>query len=155
MIKKVIPFVLAFMIIFTPTFLILGAGLVPDCNTGPVQTIPAVQPKTEVIDGKTVTTPGTPERYEYANPCDFNSLMGGINEFITFVLVKLATPLFALILVYVGWLYLSAGGNSENVTKAKKILKNALIGYLIALAAWLIVKAILLSLGFTGPMFLS
>jgi len=80
--------------------------------------------------------------------CGFNELMKLINTVITFLLFTLATPLFALILIYVGWLYLSAGGSSENVTKAKKILKNALIGYVIALAAWLIVKTILVTLGF-------
>jgi len=148
-------FILGFLIIFSSPLLVVEAkGLVPDCNTGPVIAIPAVPEKTEIINGKTVVTPATPIRYEYANPCNFNSLMGGINKFISFVLITLATPLFALILIYVGWLYLSAGGSSENVTKAKKILKNALIGYIIALAAWLIVKTILTALGFTGPMFL-
>ena len=108
------------------------SGLVPKCNTGKID----------------------PVTKNYENPCDFNSLLGGVNKFINFVLITLATPLFALILIYVGWLYLSAGGSSENVTKAKQILKNALIGYIIALAAWLIVKTILTALNFTGPMFL-
>ena len=107
-------------------------GLVPNCNTGPID----------------------PVTKNYANPCDFNMVMTIINKVITFLLITLATPLFALILVYVGWLYLSDMGSSENKTKAKKILKNALIGYVIALAAWLIVKTILSSVGFNGPMFL-
>lgn len=108
------------------------SGIVPVCNTGDID----------------------PETNNYVNACDFNMLMTLINKVITFLLITLATPLFALIIIYVAWLYLSAGGSSENVTKAKKILKNALIGYVIALAAWLIVKTILISLGFTGPMFL-
>lgn len=128
MIKKISIFILAFAIIFTPPIMVLGAGLVPDCNI--------------IVNG--VMT----------KPCDFNSLMTLINSVINFLLITLATPLFALILIYVGWLYLSSGGSSENVTKAKKILKNAFIGYVIALAAWLIVKTILTTLGFTGPMFL-
>ena len=82
------------------------------------------------------------------------NFMKMINDIINFLLVKMATPLFALILIYVGWLYLSDMGSVENVSKAKKILKNALIGYIIALAAWLIVKTILSSLGYTGPLFL-
>lgn len=140
MIKKVsrfiFAFVLAFTIIFTPPVMVLGAdnvkfnGLVPVCNTI------------------------TNNQGGFDDPCDFNMLMAIINTVINFLLITLATPLFALILIYVGWLYLSAGGSSENVTKAKKILKNALIGYVIALAAWLIVKTILTTLGFTGPMFL-
>ena len=86
--------------------------------------------------------------------CNFNDLMTLINTVIHFVLVDLATPLFALIIIYTAWLYLSSGGSSENVTKAKKIFKNALIGYVIALAAWLIVTTILKTLGFVGPSFL-
>ena len=149
MFKKTLPFILGFIIIFTPPLLVLGAGLVPDCNTGEMITVPS---HTEVIDGKTVTIP---ENYQYKNPCNFNALMELVNTVINFILVKLATPLFALILVYVGWLYLSDMGSATNVTKSKTILKNAFIGFVIALAAWLIVKTILLSLGFTGPMFLS
>jgi hypothetical protein len=150
MIKKISLFILAFAIIFTPPIMVLGAPLVPACNTGDVKTIPAVTGKD--TSGKTIII--VPEKYEYANPCDFNTLMTLINNVINFLLITLATPLFALILIYVGWLYLSSGGSSENVTKAKKILKNAFIGYVIALAAWLIVKTILTTLGFTGPMFL-
>lgn len=107
-------------------------GLVPVCNT------------------KVNSTTGA-----FDDPCDFNMVMAIINKVINYLLVYLVTPLFALILVYVGWLYLSASGSSENVTKAKKILRNAVIGFVIALAAWLIVKTILTTLGFTGPMFLS
>src|SRR5665648_264385 len=105
MIKKISLFILAFAIIFTPPIMVLGAGLVPDCNTGPIKTIPAVPKKTEIINGKTVVTPATPIRYEYENPCDFNMLMALINKVINFLLITLATPLFALILIYVGWLY--------------------------------------------------
>ncbi len=110
---------------------IVWHGLVPECNTG------------KIVDGA------------YENACDFNMVMAIINKVINFLLVTMATPLFALIIIYAGWLYLSDMGSSENITKAKKIIKNALIGYVIALAAWLIVKTILTSLGFTGPMYLS
>jgi len=139
MFKKTLPFILGFIIIFTPSFLVVEAveyefhGLVPVCNTGDINKVTG----------------------NYSNPCGFDAVMALVNNFINFILVKLATPLFALILVYVGWLYLSDMGSAENVTKSKTILKNAFIGFVIALAAWLIVKTILLSLGFTGPMFLS
>ncbi|MCX6754903.1 MAG: IPT/TIG domain-containing protein [Candidatus Nomurabacteria bacterium] len=105
-------------------------GLVPECNTG------------NIVNGV------------YSNACDFNMVIAIINKVINFLLVTLATPLFALIIIYVGWLYLSDMGSSENIKHAKEILKNAVIGYVIALAAWLIVKTILFSLGFTGPTFL-
>lgn len=106
-------------------------GLVPICNT-----------KIDSVKGG------------FSDPCDFDTVMALINTLIGYLLITMATPLFALIIIYVGWLYLSDMGSSENITKAKKILKNAVIGYVIALAAWLIVKTILTSLGFNGPMFL-
>ena len=80
-------------------------------------------------------------------PCDFNYFMILINNIINFLLFVIATPLAALIICYAGWLYLSSGGSSENISKAKKILLNLVIGYVIALAAWLIVKTILKTLG--------
>lgn len=101
-------------------------GLVPVCNTGEVD----------------------PVTGNYKNHCDFNMVMALINKVINFLLIVLATPLFALITIYVGWLYLSDMGSTENVKKAKKIFKNVFIGYIIALAAWLIVKTILVTVGF-------
>ena len=118
--------------IVTPTRVYVFNGLVPVCNT-----------KIDSAKGG------------FSDPCDFDVVMALINKLIGYVLVTMATPLFALIIIYVGWLYLSDMGSSENITKAKKILKNAVIGYVIALAAWLIVKTILTTLGFNGPMFLS
>lgn len=124
---------------FSPIFLLRAAntdvefnGLVPVCNT--------------TID---------PNKGGFSDPCDFAFVIALINKVISFVLFTLATPLFALILVYAGWLYLSDQGSSENKTKAKKMLKNALIGYVIALAAWLIVKAILWAVGYQGTTYLS
>ena len=79
--------------------------------------------------------------------CGFDQLMTLINNVITFLLFTVATPLAAIIIAYAGWLYLSSGGNSSDVTRAKKILMNVVIGYVIGLAAWLIVKTIITSLG--------
>lgn len=86
--------------------------------------------------------------------CDFNMLLSLVNNLISYLLFVIATPLVALILVYVGWLYLSSGGSAENIGKAKKILGNVIIGYIIGLAAWLIINTILVAVGFNGPTFL-
>ncbi len=86
--------------------------------------------------------------------CDFNQMMVTINNLIQFLLIYFATPLAAICFAYAGFLYITSAGSAENVSKAKKILTNVIIGYVIALVAWLIVKTILVSLGFSGPMFL-
>lgn len=85
---------------------------------------------------------------DYDNNCDFNDLMALINKFINFILVTLATPLFALIIIYVGIMYLTAGGSENKVSSAKKIMQNAILGYILALSAWIIVKTILITFGY-------
>lgn len=82
-----------------------------------------------------------------ASGCGFNEAIKLINNVINFLLFVIATPLAALAIAYAGFLYLTAGGNAENVSKAKTILKNVVFGYVIALAAWLIVNTIFVSLG--------
>lgn len=84
------------------------------------------------------------------NPCEFDDLMQLLNNVINYLLFVIATPLAALIIVYAGILYVFDGGSAEKVKKAKGILKNVVFGYVVALAAWLIVKTILVALNFEG-----
>ncbi len=106
--------------------------LVPECNTGAIN----------------VTTG------QYDNPCNFDRVMDFINGMIYFLLFYFATPLAAIAICIAGFQLLFSGGSSEKITKAKKIIKNVVIGYILALAAWLIVKTIFTTLGFTGNTFL-
>lgn len=85
---------------------------------------------------------------DYINNCDFEDLMALVNKFINFILITLATPLFALIMIYVGFIYLTSGGDSGKISSSKKIFQNAFLGYIIALASWLIIKTILTSFGY-------
>ena len=48
-----------------------------------------------------------------------------------------------LIVIYAGWLYMSAGGEPTNVKKAKKILVNAVIGLVLILSSYSIASFIL------------
>jgi len=124
--KKIFIFVLSLMI-FMP-LLFAQAKITPDCG--------------QVVDGV------------IANPCDFNYLIELVNNVITFLLFTIATPLVALIVAYAGFIMIFNNGNSEKATKAKHIMTNVVIGYVVALAAWLIIKTIMVSLGYTGPMLL-
>lgn len=45
--------------------------------------------------------------------------------------------------IYAGFLWMTAGGNEENVTKAKTIIKNAIIGLIITVAAFAITNFVL------------
>lgn len=147
---KIFGFLFMVSVILTPFFSFAadeyktGEGLVPDCN------YQYVAEEVKEVNGETVVVPA-----HFSDECNFSTLVGMVNKTINFLLFVIATPLFAIIVMYAGYLYLFDGGNSKNATKAKKIMINALVGYGLALIAWLIIKTILLKLGFTGPMFLT
>lgn len=145
--KRIILFALACMVVVVP-FITSAAGLVPTC--GNIDRIVVSGPKNQpILDANGV--PLSP----VTTPCDFNQLMIMINTIIHFLLFTIATPLVALIICYVGFLFLTSGGSAENRTKGKKILKNVIIGYIVALAAWLVINTIVKTLGFTGDTFLT
>lgn len=145
MIKKISIFILGFSIIFTP-FLIFATEKVSVC--------PEKQEKVVINGLVPVCNTIMDDKGNFCDPCGFDMALVLINNLIKEILFKFATPLFALIIIYAGWLYLTDQGSSEKKGKAKKIIKNALIGYVIALAAWLIVKAILWAVGYSGTSYL-
>jgi hypothetical protein len=109
-----------------------GGGIVPNCNTGPLNA-----------------------QGEYVNKCDFNQLINLVNSIIDFLLFYIASPIAAIIFVYAGFKLLTSGGSSEAMTSAKKMMGNMIKGYIIALAAWLIIHTIAVSiLNFQGETFL-
>jgi hypothetical protein len=86
-------------------------------------------------------------------PCDFNALMALVNTVIHFILFYMAIPIAAIMSAYAGFLMVTAGGEAAGArTKAKSIFTNALIGLVIACAAWLIIKLILSILGYNEPL---
>lgn len=139
MFKKILVFTIAFLIIsimVSPSLLMASkevkmSGLVPVCNT-------------EIgVDGT------------FVDACGFDYFMTMLNYIIDWSLKYLATPIFAILFMYAGFLYISEASNPGNKAKAKKMMKNALIGYLLILSAWLIVDTIFKGLGFTGGTFLA
>jgi len=85
-----------------------------------------------------------------ASKCDFTQLMNLVNKVIHFILFDMVIPIAAIMFAYAGFLLVTAGGEAASArTKAKSIFTNALIGLVIAVAAWLIVKLILTTLGFS------
>lgn len=86
-----------------------------------------------------------------ASPCNFNAFMHLINNIINFILVYMTVPIAAIMFAYAGFELVTAGGESAHArTKAKNIFTNAIIGLVLALAAWLVVHTILSILGFDG-----
>ncbi len=85
--------------------------------------------------------------------CNFTQLMILFNNVINFLLFTLATPFAAIVFAYAGWLYLRSGDNPSNKSKAKGMFIKMLIGYVVALGAYLIVKVIMQGLGFDATNF--
>jgi hypothetical protein len=82
-------------------------------------------------------------------PCDFNSFMALINKVINFILFYMAVPIAAIMFAYAGFKLVTAGGEAAHArTAAKEIFTNTVIGLIIAVAAWLIIKTILVIVGF-------
>lgn len=124
--------IIVLMLLIAPVFSFAAEGswkgLIPCSNT-------------LVNDDGTVTPAGT---------CDFKALMTLINTVIRFILFKLVVPIAAVMFFYAGFLLVTSGGSAEAKGKAKNIFTNAVLGLVIAVAAWLIISAILSILGYNG-----
>ena len=73
--------------------------------------------------------------------CDWNALVALINKLSTYM-IFISIPLTALGVMYGGFLYLTAGGNSGQTKEARKIMMNVLIGFGLMLGAWLIIHEV-------------
>jgi len=68
------------------------------------------------------------------NPLGTESFIDLINRVIDFLL-KVAVPLAALVILYAGFLFLTAGGNEERVKSAKRAFLWAVVGIIILMIA--------------------
>ena len=83
--------------------------------------------------------------------CDWNDLMNLVNTVINFILYKMAIPIAAIMFAYAGFKMVTAGGEAAHArTEAKEIFTNTVIGLVLAVAAWLIIKTLLSILGYEG-----
>lgn len=74
--------------------------------------------------------------------CTFQDLIVLANKVIDFLILNLAAPLAGVVAAIAGVMMFTAGGNEERLTKAKSLLWSAVLGFIIALSAWLVIKAI-------------
>jgi hypothetical protein len=91
-----------------------------------------------------VDTPSGPPVTKLVNPLAGN----GVNDlqgFIKLLLegaLKIGIPIVALAVIYSGFLFVFARGNSEKLGDAKKALFNSIIGAAILLGSWAIAEMI-------------
>ena len=74
----------------------------------------------------------------YGAASDFDEgLEYGIGRIIRIILTFLGV-LFLILMIYGGYIWMMARGNEQEVEKAKNIIKNALMGLIVVLAAYVI-----------------
>jgi hypothetical protein len=111
-------------------------------------------PPTSTPPGNNPTTPSTQNGLIPCNgpDCDFNMLVVLINNVVDFLIVFIAFPFVAIVAAWAGILLLTSGGNPSAKEKAKGMIGNVIIGLVLALLSWGIIKIILVTLGYTGPL---
>lgn len=88
--------------------------------------------------------PCRPDDGKLCNPLGDNGV-ASIPAFIKILLegvLKIGMPIVALAIIYCGFLFVSARGNSEKLSKAKDALLYTLIGAAILLGSWAIAQLI-------------
>ena len=134
---------------FTTTNNGSGAGTPIEVIHG---TIPTTLPTSQYTSGGLVScgTATSTAAGVISDACDFKALMKMIDRFIGFLIFVIAPAIAALTLAYGGFLFATSGMNAENIGQAKGIMINALVGWLLAFAAWIIVKFVMVQLGYAS-----
>lgn len=87
-------------------------------------------------------TPSDPSQGKILNPLATTSTLPDLIQTFLIGAIKIGIPIVALAVVYCGFLFVAARGNSEKLTKAKDALLYTLIGAAILLGALAIAKMI-------------
>ncbi len=85
--------------------------------------------------------------------CTFNDVVALVNRLLTFIMFYIVPAIGTMLIVYAGFIFLTAGGSEEKVSKAKGILQNAVVGMVLVMSSWIIVKSILVALGYDTNIF--
>ncbi|MEY2640653.1 MAG: Type secretion system pilin [Candidatus Parcubacteria bacterium] len=90
--------------------------------------------------------------------CDFDKLVETAQNVMDFLII-LATSIAVIVIAYAGFMYMTSGENSGKVKKAHELMWYAVVGFLVAISAYLVVDVLLNTLevdpsvrpaGFTG-----
>lgn len=84
---------------------------------------------------------------EEPDECDFKKLGETLDKVMTWI-VELSVMIGTALICIAGFQYLTAAGNMSKISKAHTMISQAMVGMFIALAAWLIIKALLNTLDY-------
>lgn len=123
--SKILFLILSVFIVFSPVFVLAQEAPRPDPNAprpGPTQKV-SYQIKIE-------------------NPFKSNSIEGLLKAIVNDILIPIGSVVATIMVIYAGFLFVTARGNSTQIDKAKSALLYAVIGAAILLGAWVISEAI-------------
>ncbi len=107
-----------------------------------------------ILDGKNEFTNGIvhcgrkvddPTHGITSEPCTFNDLLILASRVIRFAMYLIAIAA-AIVIIYIGWIFLTAGGSTEKLAKAKHAAISWVTGVALILCAWLAVSFVIRSL---------
>src|SRR3989344_1514879 len=81
-----------------------------------------------------------PSEGKLCNPIGGVDSIGGLIKTLLKGVLKIGIPIIALAIIYCGFLFVAARGNSEKITKAKNALLWTLVGAAILLGSWAIAQ---------------
>ncbi|MDP3836646.1 MAG: pilin [bacterium] len=117
------------LIILTAVMVLPYFVFAQTANTG---TISADANPLQMLEKVGTGSPGAAGPY---NTADENTLPKTIGTIVNAALSLLGI-IFVVLIIYAGFNWMTASGNEESVSKAKKIITSAVIGLIIVLSAW-------------------
>jgi hypothetical protein len=96
---------------------------------------------TDAIAAHTITHPPEESTTKLVNPIKWNSIPELLAQLLDLV-VMVAVPIAILFLIYAGFLFVSARGSEEKLTKAKSVLLYTVIGIALIVGAALLANVI-------------
>ncbi len=85
--------------------------------------------------------------------CDLNSFLQLANNVMAFFFRTLLLPIFVVMVMYLGYTYLTANGNPAQHGKVASMAKHMVLGLLLMLCAWVIVRGVLSMIGYQDDLF--
>lgn len=129
--KKLISRLFLFILIFSIPILTFAAGTTPTKTTAP-------KAFTDTINNLQNTAKNGGYSTKDVNEKTFAAFIGTVVQ----TVLGFVGVIFAILIIYGGVMWMTAGGNEGQVTKAKGIFKNSIIGLVIVLSAMLITNFI-------------
>jgi len=92
------------------------------------------------FSGLEVLADGDPGQFE--NPLTVDSLMELLRIVLNNIILPIGVIVVALAIIWSGYLFVSAGGNEQQISKARTTFTWTMVGAAILLGAWAITQAI-------------